>query len=201
MKKALLILTIILFSFVGESYSQIFKLPSYYRKFMNVDSLVKNTPEALFLYPEVIIYPQSEKKTRRQKRRYEKLVRNFIKVYPYALTIARTYRNIDDSLAVIESDDYRDKYLKVREKQIMDYYKPKLKKLTISQSVLLVKLLDRETGSTAYEIVHEIKGSVDAVFWQTFALMFGNSLKKSYDSDGDDKEIEYLVRRFNDGTI
>ncbi len=168
---------------------------------MNVDSLVENTPEALFLYPEVIIYPQSEKKTRRQKRRYEKLVRNFIKVYPYAIKIAKTYKNIDDSLAVIDSEEYKKQYLKVREKQIMDKYKPKLKKLTISQSVLLVKLLDRETGSTAYEIVHELKGSVDAVFWQTFAVMFGNSLKKSYDSEGEDKEIEYLVRRFRDGTI
>ncbi|PLX07155.1 MAG: DUF4294 domain-containing protein [Marinilabiliales bacterium] len=202
MRKLLYILAfIVLFVFANEAKAQKFKLPLYYQKFLNIDSLIDNTPDALYFYPEVNVYPHPERKTNRERRRYEKLVRNFIKVYPYAVEISMVYQNIDDTLGMFSDDEQRRKYLNVREKQIMDQYKPKLKKFTLSQGVLLVKLMDRESGTTAYEIVDELRGSVTAVFWQTFALMFGNSLKQEYDANGDDKEIEYLVRRYNDGTL
>jgi len=202
MRKLLYILAfIVLFVFANEAKAQKFKLPLYYQKFLNIDSLMDNTPDALYFYPEVNVYPHPERKTNRERRRYEKLVRNFIKVYPYAVEISMVYKNIDDTLGMFSDDEQRRKYLNVREKQIMDQYKPKLKKFTLSQGVLLVKLMDRESGTTAYEIVDELRGSVTAVFWQTFALMFGNSLKQEYDANGDDKEIEYLVRRYNDGTL
>ena len=184
-----------------KTYSQKFILPPYYNKFINIDSLIDNTKEAVYFYPEVNVYPQVERRTRKSRRRYEKLVRNFLKVYPYALEISKVYMNIDDTLSMFTSDESRKKYLHVREKQIMAYYKPKLKKFTLSQGILLVKLMDRESGETAYVIVDELRGSVTAVFWQTFALMFGNSLKQEYDAAGDDKEIEYLVRRYEDGTL
>jgi RNAse (barnase) inhibitor barstar len=184
-----------------DAFSQKFKLPMYYQKFLNIDSLIDNTPEAVYFYPEVNIYPHAERRTRRSRKRYEKLVRNFLKVYPYALEISEVYTNIDDTLAMFSSDDSRKLYLNVREKQIMSFYKPKLKKLTLSQGVLLVKLMDRESGETAYKIVDDLRGSVTAVFWQTFALMFGNSLKTEYDASGDDKDVEYLVKRYEDGTL
>ncbi len=186
---------------IKEANAQKFKLPMYYQKFLNIDSLIDNTPEALYFYPEVNVYPHSERKTRRSRKHYEKLVRNFLKVYPYALEISQVYINIDDTLSMFSSEDSRKKYLNVREKQIMSYYKPKLKKLTLSQGILLVKLMDRESGETAYKIVDDLRGSVTAVFWQTFALMFGNSLKQEYDAFGEDQDIEYLVKRYNDGTL
>jgi hypothetical protein len=61
--------------------------------------------------------------------------------------------------------------------------------------------MNRESGNTAYVIVDELRGKVTAVFWQTFALMFGNSLKTEYDAFGDDREIEFLVKRYQDGTL
>lgn len=202
MKKLAIILTIALFALIAEDASaQIFKLPKYYRHSLNVDSLVANTPDGLILFPEVTVYPHDNPKNKREKRKYEKLVRNFIKVYPYALEISKTYRNIDDTLAMFSNDKSREKYLKVREAQIMDHYKPILSDFTLSQGVLMVKLMDRESGNTAYEIVDDLKGSVTAFFWQSFALMFGNSLKAEYDSTGDDKEIEYLVKRYRDKTL
>lgn len=200
--KNILLLTIV---FVGlqstELFSQEQKLPYYYRKALNIDSIVQNTASDVTFFPEVNIYPHKEYRTKREQRKYEKLVRNFIKVYPYATSISLQYRNIDDTLALFEHDKDRKMYLEEREQQIMDFYKPKLTKLTLSQSVLLVKLLDRESGSTAFEIVDELKGSVKAFFWQSFALMFGNNLKRSYDSKGDDSEIEYLVMKYKDGTL
>ena len=202
MKKIIIIVAILGFTIQTENVSaQIFRLPKYYRQNLNVDSIVKNTPDGLIYFPEVIVYPHQSPKTRRERKQYEKLVRNFLKVYPYALELSKTYRNIDDTLAMFVSEKKRELYLKNRERQIMDHYKPILSRFTLAQGVLLVKLMDRESGSTAFEIVDELKGSVTAFFWQSFALMFGNSLKASYDSNGDDKEIEYLVKRYRDKTL
>ena len=61
---------------------------------------------------------------------------------------------------MFSNDKSREKYLKVREAQIMDHYKPILSDFTLSQGVLMVKLMDRESGSTAYEIVDDLKGFV-----------------------------------------
>lgn len=202
MKKIILLCAILCFALISEEASaQIFKLPKYYRQNLNVDSIIEHTPNGVIFFPEVNVYPRNIPKTRREKKEYEQLVRNFLKVYPYALQISKTYRNIDDTLAMFSSDKNRELYLKMREAQIMKQYRPILSRFTISQSVLMVKLMDRESGSTAFQIVDDLKGSVTAFFWQSFALMFGNNLKKEYDSNGDDREIEYLVKRYRDKTL
>lgn len=197
------ILLIVFFLFSGVFlYSQdTKKLPPYYRPSLNVDSLIKHTPYGIIFYPEVIIYPKKSFASQKEQKQYEKLVRNFIKVYPYAIEITKLYIQLEDSLAKFPTDKEKKKYLKLREKQIMAYYKPQLVKFTISQSVLLVRLLDRESGSTAYEIIDELKGSVKAFFWQGFAIMFGNDLKHEYDSSGKDRDIEELIRRYNEGSL
>ncbi|MDD2635159.1 MAG: DUF4294 domain-containing protein [Bacteroidales bacterium] len=202
MKKFYLVIIILFIISAGsEAFGQKFKLPKYYHLFLNIDSLIDNTPEAVIFFPEVSVYPQAERKTRRDRKRYDKLVRNFMRVYPYAIEISEVYQNIDDTLSMFVTDEARKKYLNVREKQIMSIYKPKLKKLTLSQGIMLVKLMNRESGNTAYVIVDELRGKVTAVFWQTFALMFGNSLKTEYDAFGDDREIEFLVKRYQDGSL
>ncbi len=189
----------ILFSF--EMDGQTKKLPRYYRESLNVDSLVKHTPYGLILYPEVIVYPRKYPRNRREREKYNKMVYNFRRVYPYAVEISKLYLQIDDSLAKFKNDTDRKKYLELRERQIMAYYRPKLTKLTLSQGIMLVRLLDRESGNTAYEMIDELKGSVSAFFWQNFALMFGNNLKKSYNSNEKDEELEYLVLRYKSGTL
>jgi hypothetical protein len=202
MKKIIFVCAVISFALFSEYASaQIFKLPKYYRQHLNVDSIIENTPNGMIFFPEVNVYPRNMPKTQREKKQYEKLVRNFLKVYPYALEISKTYMNIDDTLAMFSTNKNRELYLKMREAQIMKHYRPILSRFTLSQSVLMVKLMDRESGSTAFEIVDELKGSVNAFFWQSFALMFGNNLKKEYDSNGDDREIEYLVKRYRDKTL
>lgn len=200
-KYLILVLFVIALSGISELKAQIFKLPKYYRQHLNVDSISQYTPDGLILFPEVNVYPRQMPKTAREKRQYEKLVRNFIKVYPYVLELSQTYRNIDDTLSMIRSDKDKDIYLRVRERQIMNYYRPILTRFTISQGVLMVKLLDRESGNTAYEVVKDLKGNVTAFFWQGFALMFGNNLKMEYDAYGDDKTVEYLVMRYRDKTL
>ncbi|MDD4149156.1 MAG: DUF4294 domain-containing protein [Bacteroidales bacterium] len=195
------IILLFIISIGSDAFGQKFKLPKYYHLFLNVDSLIDNTPDAVIFFPEVSVYPQAERKTSRDRKRYDKLVRNFLRTYPFAVEISQVYKNIDDTLSMFATDESRKKYLNVREKQIMNFYKPQLKKLTLSQGIMLVKLMNRESGNTAYVIVDELRGKVTAVFWQTFALMFGNSLKTEYDAFGDDREIEFLVKRYQDGSL
>lgn len=176
------------------------KIPMYYKNLINVDSILINNPNPVIFLREVNVYPRKRFDSRAE-RKSNKLERNFKKVYPVALRISKLYNQINDSLYSFNTDKERKKYMKTREKQIMAQYKPELIKLTISQSILLVKLLDRETGNTAFEIVDELKGSIKAFFWQGFAKIFGNDLKKQYDSEYKDKEIEYLVRRYKEGSL
>lgn len=173
----------------------------YFRKFINLDSIMFHSRQPVMLIPEVMIFPEKEFRNNRERRRYTRLIRNFKIVYPYAQEIGEIFTQIEDTLFLFDDDQLRRRYVRVREKQIMDEYRPKLSKLTLSQGILLVKLLDRETGSTAYEIVDELKGSVRAFFWQGFALLFGNNLKNQYDAKGEDKDIEILVIKYENGTL
>ena len=87
------------------------------------------------------------------------------------------------------------------EKEMLRKYSKELKKLSISEGAILIKLIDRETNKTSYELIEEFKGSVPAFFWQGIARLFGNNLKTHYNPDGEDKEIEKIVRNIERGII
>ncbi len=199
MKKIIVLLSICSLVFFAK-ISEAQNIPVLYRTAINVDSVLINNPYPVIFLKEVNVYPRKSTAYKNDSRR-RKLERNFKKVYPVALQISKLYDQVNDSLYTFNTEKERRKYMKYREKQIINQFKPQLVKFTLSQSVLLVKLLDRETGSTAYEIIDELKGSVKAFFWQGFAKMFGNDLKKQYDSQYKDKEIEYLVRRYREGSL
>jgi hypothetical protein len=93
----------------------------------------------------------------------------------------------------LETEKERKKYIKTIEKQLMDEFGNELKKLTITQGRLLLKLIDRETGSTSYILLQELRGNFSAVFWQAIARLFGSNLKSEYDPQGEDRIIERIV--------
>ena len=78
------------------------------------------------------------------------------------------------------------------EKEVFEQYKPVLKQFTRSQARLLVKLIQRETNQSGYDILKAFLGSFRAGFWQTFGRLFGVNLKGQYrpDSNSDDAIIE-----------
>lgn len=170
-----------------------------YRDVLNVDSLLWHNKWMVYFLPEVVIAPERQFRSNRQRMRYNRLVRNFLRVYPYVEEISGIYNNIEDTLNMIDDESLRRRYVKLREQQIVEAFKPKIKTMTLSQGILMVKLLDRETGNTAYDIVEELRGTVRAFFWQGFALLFGNNLRTEYDPYGDDKDIETLVLKYHDG--
>ncbi|GAA4448935.1 DUF4294 domain-containing protein [Rurimicrobium arvi] len=158
---------------------------------------------------EVLIYehlsPADRRRLRRQARReerrqskydaeYARLKYNVYKVYPYANTAAYLLKDVHEKLAAIPSKEGRKKYLKGLEKELNKRFKGELQEFTISQGIVLVKLINRQTGRNCFDIISEVKGGFNAVVWQGVALVFGNNLRREYEPEGRDHDIEQIVR-------
>ncbi len=132
---------------------------------------------------------------------YYILEQNVKVVYPYAVMAQATFDQCEQTMSTMTDKREKKKYLKQVEKQLMDQYEEELKSLTVSQGKLLIKLIDRQTGSTSYEMVKEMKGSLSAFMWQTVASLFGNSMKDTYDATGEDRDIENIIHLIEQGLI
>lgn len=130
--------------------------------------------------------------------RYNKLVRNIIKVYPYAKMAAQKLKEYDDLLAKIPDTKEQKRLMKIAEKDIRKDFQKEIEDLTFSQGIILLKLVDRETSKTTYQIVDELRGSLRAFFYQAIAKLFKYDLKDKYDPKGRDKEIEKIVLQIED---
>jgi len=137
----------------------------------------------------------------RQARKFTKLVRNVKKVYPYAKLAGIKLREYEDILINAKDDKERRQIMKQAEEELKSEYSEDLKQLTFSQGKILIKLVDRETGNSSYDLVAELRGKFVAFFWQTFARMFGYNLKIKYDPEGEDREIEAIVRLIESGEL
>ena len=148
--------------------------------------------------PVVNCYTGRVFKNRRQQVAWDRIKYNVKKVYPYAILAAAKLREYDRILAGIPEGE-RAKYTKIAEKQLKDEFGEELKNLSMSQGRMLIKLIDRETNKTTYDIVKDMRGSFSAFMWQGVALMFNSSLKAEYDGGGDDKAIEEAIRLVENG--
>jgi hypothetical protein len=134
-------------------------------------------------------------------KRYLKLRRDVLKAYPYARLASQTLKAINDSVSKLPNERARNKFIKEKEKEMKAKFEKDLKKLTFTQGTILIKLVDRETGNTSYELVKELRGSFQAFFWQSLARLFGSTLKSEYDGEGDDAAIESIVQSIERGEI
>ncbi len=133
-------------------------------------------------------------------RQYRRLVYNFKAVYPYALQAKVIIREADSVLATNEfSRAERERYISAYQKQLFKKFEKPLRKMTVSQGKLLMKLIDRELGRTSFYIIREYRGKIAAGFWQTVAKVFGNDLKKPYDRFGEDRMVEDLIMIYDAG--
>jgi hypothetical protein len=126
-------------------------------------------------------------------RKYRRLIYNVRRAYPYAVIARHRLKALDDELQKLDTRKEQRQYLKEAEKQIMEEFEDEMRKMTVRQGIILVKLIDRETGQTSYEVIKEIRGSVTAFFWQGIARFFGNDLKIKYDPEDKDKTIEDII--------
>jgi hypothetical protein len=138
-------------------------------------------------------------KNKREQQRWERTKYNVKKVYPYAILAAAKLKEYDRILAQLPTQHERDEYMKAAEDHLTDEFGDELKKLTVTQGRVLIKLIDRETGKTTYDVVKNMRGSFSAFMWQSVALLFNSNLKEDYDAEGDDKSIELAIKLIEDG--
>ena len=89
--------------------------------------------------------------------------------------------------------------MKNLEKELLDKHKEELKKWSISDGKILLKLINRETNRSAYSIIENFRGEFSAVFWQGIARLFKNNLKDGYDPENEDRMLEEVVRKIESG--
>lgn len=155
----------------------------------------------VFDLPEVKIYERKDFEYLYLKRRYRRLILNVKKAYPYAKIAGVRLMELDNKLAGMDSEKDRKAYINQAEKEIMNQFEKEVRRLTVTQGIILVKLIDRETGRTSYQVIQELKGKITAFFWQGIARIFGNNLKAEYDPENNDRIIEDIVRGIEAGFI
>ena len=151
--------------------------------------------------PQIIIKDKRIFKSKRQAVRYNRLVRNVKRVYPYSKLAASLLHKYSDTLLATEDKRQRRKLMKKAEKELWDKYGDELKKMTMSQGLILIKLIDRETGSTSFDLVQELRGNFTAFIFQGLARLFHLNLKSQYNDAGEDQRIEDIVLLIEQGDI
>lgn len=134
-------------------------------------------------------------------RQYQKLVNNVKKVYPYAKDAKFFYEGLVAQLALTESEKEREKITDDLEKELVKRYTPVLERMTRSQGLVLIKLIDREVNRTAFQLLEDYRSKFSARFWNTIARLFKANLKAGYDPEGEDALIEQIIILYEAGLL
>lgn len=153
------------------------------------------------LLKEITIFPTLKFANQKEYLRYSRLVHNVKVTLPYARIASARLLEINNELGTIKSEKERKKYLKEAEKNLFAEFEAPLRKLTFSQGKMLIRLIDRETGNTSFDLIKQYKGKVSAFFWQGMARIFGANLKDEYNPNRDDKMVEYIIMMIDSGQI
>jgi hypothetical protein len=137
----------------------------------------------------------------RAKRRYGRLRKRVIKTYPYAKVTQALLASYEQELSKLESEKDKKDYLNLAEKELKAEFEGEIRNMTVTEGKILVKLIDRETGDTSYELIKKLKGGFTAFMYQSIARLFGSNLKSQYDAKGDDYLIEEIVGQIERGEI
>lgn len=149
----------------------------------------------------VWIFPKGRRMRGGDWRRYYKLVYNFNKVYPYALTGRKMIAQVDSTIAAdVSRRSERNRYIKDVERELFRIFEKDIRNMTVTQGLVLMRLVDRECGLNAYEIIKTYESGFAANFWQLVARLFSQNLKTRYDpSKGEDAQIEELCKIWDSG--
>ncbi|MEI6851982.1 MAG: DUF4294 domain-containing protein [Bacteroidota bacterium] len=132
---------------------------------------------------------------------FSRLVLNVKKVYPYAKIVAAKTQEYNYLIANAKTRKERKKLMKQAEEDLKAQFEDDVKNMNEVQGEILIKLIDRETGLSSYELIKEFRGGLTAVFYQSFGRLFGYNLKSTYDPTGEDKEIEEIVKLIETGKL
>lgn len=150
---------------------------------------------------KVWVYPPPVFKSNKQRVAYNRLVRNVKIVLPIAKEVNQIILETYEYLETLPNKKARDEHMKRVEQSIKKEYGPRMRKLSYAQGKLLIKLVYRECNSSSYELIQAFLGPIRAGFYQTFAWLYGASLKKKFDPNGIDRITERVVRQVESGQL
>lgn len=164
----------------------------YYVRFKGDSTLLSSIP-----LDEVYIFGKLKFADKKEKLRYYILRRKTIKVYPYAKLASERLVELNDSLTKIKKKRHQKRYTKKVQKYIEGEFSEKLKKLTRTEGQILVKLIHRQTGTTAFDLVKELRSGWRAFWYNTTAKAFKISLKEEFKPEviHEDYLIEDILQR------
>jgi hypothetical protein len=174
-------------------------LPENYYRLHSIEREGLSLPEINIKEVVIVGRPSTGKKF--PFYRYQRLIYNLRKVYPYALMVRSRLGSINEGLEKIPDERDRKKYLRQAEKDIFGEYEDDVRDMTITQGRLLIKLIDRETRNTSYDLIRQYRGNLSAAFWQGIARIFGTDLKAEYDPYGEDAVIEIILHELETGNL
>jgi hypothetical protein len=162
-----------------------------------------NSPDSLphVQLKPVTVFPLPKDMSPRQRRQYNSLELKVKKVYPMAKLASVKLGEYNRVYSSFKNERERKNYVKKVEKDLFAEFEGEIRKMKVSEGRILIKLLDRETGNSSYEIIKEFKGGFSAFFWQSVARLFGHDLKAQYDPYVEDRLIEYIVWEIEMGLI
>lgn len=152
---------------------------------------------------ELTVFPPLKFKNKKEEEFYWRTVRDVRLTLPYAKLISETLVETYEYIETFPTTKERERYLKQMEKALFEQYKPVLKKFSRRQARVLVKLIQRETNQSSYDIVKAFLGSFRATFWQGFGKLFGVSLKSDFDPahNREDAITERIATAIEQGTL
>lgn len=167
----------------------------------NVERNGVTLPEVEIKEVTIVGRPTKETSRKSEYRKYERLIYNIKKVYPYALIVRQKLNEVNAEMERLKTDKSRREFIKEFEKNIFKEYEGDIKQMTITQGRLLIKLIDRETQNTSYDLIKDYRGKFTAAFWQGIARIFGTNLKEEYDPYGEDALIEVILYDIDAGRL
>ncbi len=150
---------------------------------------------------DVYVYPPLRFKNKRQERFYWKTVRDVKKTLPYAKMITQDMAYADAQLATLQDPKERRRWWKQYERQLYKKYEKDFRGMYASQGQMLMKLMDRESDRTSYELIKQYRGKASANWWQFVAKLFKNDLKEGYDANDKDQIIERVITLVEAGQL
>lgn len=129
---------------------------------------------------EITCFPPLKFKNKKEEEYYWRTVRDVRLLLPYAKLISETLIETYEYIETFPTQKEREAYLKKMESALFEQYKPVFKRFSKRQAKVLVKLIQRETNQSSYDIVKAFLGSFRATFWQGFGKLFGVSLKSDF---------------------
>lgn len=115
-----------------------------------------------------------------QRKKYELLKYRVKKVYPYAKLAADKLYQIERTLDTLPNNRQKKRYTKEVQEEAEARFTDELKKLSRSQGKILIKLIYRQTGDSAYDLVKNLRSGWRAFWYNNTAWFYDLSLKSVY---------------------